>query len=196
MSPPAPAVTHSTNPTTAVIFWQAGEPKPQRGNSIKTPPRQRARALIYSRKGAGKAFSAARQYFRNYHHYTTQIRLSRPKEWGTRKSQGSCPGKPAPGILWRVRPGTTEKGAGNLVCSQQPRSGKGPSLPGDEAGPRFGGAARETQACPAPGAPAQPGPPSPLSRHHPRPRRRSGSRAYPRPRGAAAMAERRRPAAA
>lgn len=96
-----------------------------------------------------------------------------------RKSQGSCARKHAPGILWPGpsgwRPGRREPETSSAPSS--PRVGKARLSPEtNQASVR--GPARETQASPASGAPAQPEPPSPLSRHHPRPRRRSGSRAY------------------
>lgn len=100
------------------------------------PQDKRASTLIYSRKGSGARLTARQDD--TFETVTTLLKLEAPaqKKCGTQKKpELQCPETRAGSSVARpVRLATREKGAGNLVCSQQPQSGKGPPLPGDEPG--------------------------------------------------------------
>lgn len=112
------APTHSTNPMTAIIFWQ-----PQRENSVRTPPRFRVRTLIYSRKGSGQGFGA-RQHS-TFKTVTALLKLEPPAQSvAHEKARAPVLRNNTPDSLWPARRGNRRREPEPSSAPGSPRAGK------------------------------------------------------------------------
>lgn len=114
--------THSTNPTSYFLASWRTETTTWK---LCTDSPKIIELGFYSSKRREARLSARQDD--TFETVTTLLKLQSPAQnkCHTQKNQSSCPWKHAPGTLWLVSLGIREKRAGNLVCSQQPQSGKG-----------------------------------------------------------------------